>query len=89
MLRYFVVTALVLLPASALADKQAADQCTAALPQDAKLIYDTVAPALAPGTPPKDVVVEKTRALAQSGQISRLSARDNAMKAGDCLRALR
>ncbi len=89
MLRSFIALSLFLLPINASADQHAADACAAALPQDARLIYDSAAPAIAGASNPKDVVVEKTRALAQEGTISKLSARDNAMKAGSCLKGLR
>jgi hypothetical protein len=89
MKRLLFAAAFLLPSLCALADQRAAEACAAALPQDAKLIYDNVVPALTPDATPRDVVIAQTRALARAGKISQLSARDNAMKAGSCLRALR
>ncbi|UIJ72750.1 hypothetical protein [Aurantimonas sp. HBX-1] len=59
--------------------------CAAALPAEAKLIYDAVAAAPATGSL-RDRVTAETKALVEAGQVKRMSARASATAAGECLK---
>lgn len=59
--------------------------CAAALPAEAKLIYDTVAAAPATGSL-RDRVTAATKSLVAAGQVQRMSARSSATAAGECLK---
>ncbi|NDV85871.1 hypothetical protein GTW51_04050 [Aurantimonas aggregata] len=62
-----------------------APACAAALPAEAKLIYDTVAAAPATGSL-RDRVTTATKSLVAAGQVGRMSARSSATAAGECLK---
>ncbi|MBB4004906.1 MAG: hypothetical protein V7704_03685 [Aurantimonas endophytica] len=62
-----------------------APACAAALPAEAKLIYDAVAAAPATGSL-RDRVTAETKALVEAGQVKRMSARSSATAAGECLK---
>jgi len=85
MIRATTIALLLLVPVAAEAGKAEADSCAKALPQEARLIYDTVAPKITAASNVKDVVTENTRQLALSGKVSRGTARDSATSAGQCL----
>jgi hypothetical protein len=68
------------------ADATAAQKCATTLPKDGRAIFQATLPQVQPGTDLRDVVTTSTRALVQSGQIDRGTARDSAMAAVQCLR---
>lgn len=80
-----IIAALVLVPASAFADKVAADACAAKLTAKPKLIYDASYPKIATAAIP-DVLKAETTKLVQAGQVSRAEARPAAEAAGACLK---
>ncbi len=86
----FAVAALLslLAIAPARADQAAADACAAALPAQAKMIYDAALPGAAGGGKLADVVRASATSLVKSGQISRSDARGEAQAAGACLKKL-
>ena len=67
------------------AAQAASPACAAALPAEAKLIYDAVAAAPATGSL-RDRVTAETKALVAAGQVKRMSARSSATAAGECLK---
>lgn len=71
---------------AARADTEVARRCAAALPQDARAIFDATLPQLAPGANLRELVTATTRRLVEAGSIGRGSARDSAVAAGKCLR---
>jgi len=85
MIRITTIAYLLIVPVAAHAGKTEADSCAKALPQEARLIYDTVAPQITPSSNVKDVVTANTRQLAMAGKVSRSTARDSATSAGQCL----
>jgi hypothetical protein len=85
MIRAATIAVLLIAPVAAHAGKAEAESCAKALPQEARLIYDTVAPKITAASNVKDVVTENTRQLAMSGKVSRSTARDSATSAGQCL----
>ena len=64
----------------------AADACAAALPPEAKVIYDAVAPEFASSSDPRALLKAKVADLVKAGAVQRDSARSSAIAAGDCLR---
>jgi hypothetical protein len=62
-----------------------ATACAAALPSEAKAIYDAAAPEFATVPDPRRLVKLKVVDLVKAGTVRRASART----AGDCLRKLR
>lgn len=85
MIRIVLALLLLIVPYPADAGKPEADSCAKTLPQEARLIYDTVAPQITPASNVKDVVTSNTRQLAIAGKVSRATARDSATSAGQCL----
>ncbi|TAJ23419.1 MAG: hypothetical protein EPO67_25175, partial [Reyranella sp.] len=81
------VAALVLLPATAWADAAAGNACAANLTADGKQIYTASMAAKPTAETMKDVVEKETRGLAMGGKIARGQARENAVAAGECIRA--
>ena len=81
------VAALVLLPATAWADAAAGNACAANQTADGKQIYTASMAAKPTAETMKDVVEKETRGLAMGGKIARGQARENAMAAGECIRA--
>jgi hypothetical protein len=84
-LRPLLIAAFLAAPAAALADQQAADSCAAALPAEARAIYDATLPQALAGAALRDAITAQTRALVGAGQVKRLSARGSAEAAGKCL----
>jgi hypothetical protein len=84
------MTALVLAIAGAMggahADPAKGDACAGNLSPDGKAIYNAVVPLNPTLQTLRDVVTEQTRSLAFNGQISRDTARSNAILAGECMR---
>ncbi len=70
---------------AALAQDATAAACAAKLPKDAKTIFDATLPKIIPGANLRDLVTATTRSLAVAGNISRSTARDSAIAAGQCL----
>jgi hypothetical protein len=81
------VAALVFLPATAWADAAAGTACAANLTADGKQIYTASMAAKPTAETMKDVVEKETRGLAMGGKIARGQARENAVAAGECIRA--
>lgn len=79
-------------PTATLANPEAAAKCRAGLPPQAALIYDKVRPLIHPTADiqnlVRDMTRDQTRALVEAGAIQESTARDNAMAAGQCFRAL-
>lgn len=69
------------------ADTAAGATCAAVLTPDGKAIYAVVAAANPTIGTLKAVVEHETRGLAMSGEIGRGEARENAVAAGECLKA--
>jgi hypothetical protein len=67
------------------ADEAAANSCAAALPKDAKAIFDATLPQVGPGVDLRGLVTTNTRSLAMAGTIDRGSARQSAVAAAQCL----
>jgi hypothetical protein len=80
---------LVLLPAAAFADRQAADTCSATLPKDAAAIYSASVAQISPSANVREIVRNVTRAMVRSGNLSRSDARPAAEAAGACLKLLK
>lgn len=74
--------------APARADQAAANACAAALPAEAKLIYDKALPGATAGGALKDVIRSAAMSLVKGGELSRSSARSEAEAAGACLKKL-
>lgn len=72
---------------TAWADGPAGDACAAKLAPDGKVIYAAVAAAKPTSETLKSVIEREARSLAMSGKIGRGDARDNALAAGECMRA--
>jgi hypothetical protein len=70
----------------AYADPVTGDACATNLSPDGKAIYAAAVAANPTLKNLRDVVTEQTRSLAFSGQISRDTARENAIAAGECMR---
>jgi hypothetical protein len=70
----------------AYADPGMGDTCASNLSPDGKAIYAAALAANPTLQTLRDVVTEQTRSLAFGGQISRDTARANAIAAGECLR---
>jgi hypothetical protein len=68
------------------ADPATGDACATNLSPDGKAIYAAVVAASPTLKTLRDVVEEQTRSLAFGGQISRDTARANAVAAGECMR---
>jgi hypothetical protein len=81
-----MVLAIVGSSAGAYADPATGDACAANLSPDGKAIYAAVVAANPTLQTLRDVVTEQTRGLALNGQISRDTARSNAILAGECMR---
>jgi hypothetical protein len=71
----------------ALADAPAGATCAANLTPDGKAIYAVVAAASPTSETLKSVVEHETRSLAVAGKIGRGDARENAVAAGECMKA--
>jgi hypothetical protein len=69
------------------ADAPAGATCAAILAPDGKAIYAVVAAANPTSETLKAVVEHETRGLAMAGKIGRGNARENAVAAGECLKA--
>jgi hypothetical protein len=70
----------------AYADTTKGDACATNLSPDGKAIYAAAVAASPTLQTLRDVVTEQTRSLAFGGQISRDTARANAIAAGECMR---
>jgi hypothetical protein len=81
-----VALAVVMLASVARADPSAGDACAANLTTDGKAIYAAVVAANPTSQTLREVVEAQTRSLVLGGQISRDTARDNAIAAGECVR---
>lgn len=84
-MRSMIIAALLLVPASALADQNAADTCAASLPKDGKTIYESVGPSYKPGTDLRALMKAQVPGLVMAGKVDKSSARANAVAAGKCL----
>jgi hypothetical protein len=71
---------------TARADAASAQKCAAGLPKDGQAIFQATLPQVQPGTDLREAVTASTRALVQSGQIDRGTARQSATAAAQCLR---
>lgn len=80
---------LVLVPAAAFADQQAADTCAAKLGKDAATIYSASVAQISPGANLRETVKSVTRGMVRSGSLSRSDARPAAESAGTCLKLLK
>ena len=89
MIRALTLSAILMLPTTAFADKAAADACARGLSQEAKIISDAALPQVTPTAVLQDVLTTQTRGLVGSGKVQRSSARDSATSAGACLQKLR
>lgn len=69
------------------ADGPAGDACAGGLTPDGKAIYAAVVAAGATSETLKSVTEHETRSLAMGGKIGRGKARDNAVAAGECMKA--
>lgn len=87
----FGVTVLVLaaagFTATAQADGPAGDACAAKLTPDGKAIYTATVAAKPTMETVRGVVEKEARSLVMGGKIARGSARDNAVAAGECVKA--
>ena len=72
---------------SAWADAAAGDACAAKLNADGKLVYAAVVAANPTLENLRSTVEEQARGLVFGGKIARDGARDNAVAAGECVRA--
>jgi hypothetical protein len=84
-----VIGVLVLLPAAASADRQAADTCAAKLRKDAAAIYSASVAQFSTGANVGDIVRSVTRGMVRSGNLTRSDARPAAESAGACLKLLK
>ena len=86
-MRVTVAIALLALSAApALAGQAEAQSCAAGLDANAKLIFTTALPQVAPGADLKGVVTDTTKSLVKAGQVPRSAARPAAEAAGQCLK---
>jgi hypothetical protein len=83
-----ITTALAMMGSAggAYADPAKGDTCASNLSPDGKAIYAAAVAATPTLKTLRDVVTEQTRSLAFGGQISRDTARANAIAAGECMR---
>lgn len=84
-MRTILIAALLIVPASALADQNAANSCAAALSKDGKTIYAAVGPSYKPGTDLRALMEAQIPGLVRAGKVERSSARSNAVAAAECL----
>jgi hypothetical protein len=68
------------------ADKAAADACAVKLNADGKAVYAAVVVANPTTESLRSVVEHEARGLAMGGKISRGTARENAIEAGECVK---
>jgi hypothetical protein len=87
--RVLIVLALVLAPAAAFADKQAAATCAGSLQPGAKAIFDATMANLGSGQKALDVMKAQVTQLVKAGTVQKSSARADAKAAGDCLKLLK
>jgi hypothetical protein len=80
---------IVLTPVLAHADQAAATACSARLSDGGKLVYEKVAPSVAPQTDLKEAITAVLRPLVMNGSMKREQARTAAEEAGECLKLLR
>ena len=86
-MRVTVAIALLTLSAApAFAGQAEAQSCAAGLDANAKLIFTTALPQVAPGADLKGVVTDTTKSLVKAGQVPRGEARPAAEAAGQCLK---
>ena len=69
-----------------LADQAAAGTCAAALPAEAKLVYDAALPGVVAGGELRATIKAAAVALVKSSQLSRSSAKGAAEAAAGCLK---
>jgi hypothetical protein len=81
-----MVLALLGATGEAYADPAKGDACATNLSPDGKAIYAAAVAANPTLKTLRDIVTEQTRSLAFGGQISRDTARANAIAAGECMR---
>ena len=75
------------LAAGAWADAAAGDACAANLTADGKQVYAAVVAANPTLQNLRETVEEQARSLVFAGKIARAEGRDNAVAAGECVRA--
>ena len=80
-----LLLAMIVATHAAHADRAAAQDCAAKLPNDARAIFDKTLPQIKPGTDLRALVTSNTRSLAFAGTIDRGTARDSAVAAAQCL----
>ncbi len=82
-----IAAALASVAAMAHADAAAGDACAANLTADGKQIYAAVVAANPTLPNLRETVEEQARGLVFAGKIARAEGRDNALAAGECVRA--
>jgi hypothetical protein len=82
-----IAIALMGLATTAWADQAAADACAGKLTADGKQIYAAVVAANPTLQNLRETVEEQARSLVFAGKIARAEGRDNAVAAGECVRA--
>jgi hypothetical protein len=82
-----IAVALVSVATMARADAAAGDACAANLTADGKQIYAAVVAANPTLQTLRDTVEHQARELVFAGKIARAEGRDNAVAAGECVRA--
>ena len=82
-----IAVALVSVATMARADTAAGDACAANLTADGKQIYAAVVAANPTLQTLRDTVEHQARELVFAGKIARAEGRDNAVAAGECVRA--
>jgi hypothetical protein len=87
--RLLIALTLILAPAAAFADKQAADSCAASLQPGPKAIYDGTVANLGSGQKAGEVMKGQVIELVKSGKVQKTSAKSDAQAAGQCLKLLK
>ena len=82
-----IAIALMALVTTARADVAAGDACAANLTADGKQVYAAVVAANPTLQNLRETVEEQARSLVFAGKIARAEGRDNAVAAGECVRA--
>ena len=82
-----IAIAMMGIAATAWADAAAGDACAANLTADGKQVYAAVVAANPTLENLRSTVEEQARSLVFAGKIARAEGRDNAVAAGECLRA--
>ncbi len=88
-MRTILALALILLaPASALADQNAADACATGLSAAPKQIYEGTLAENPTAATARDIVVAQTKKLVSAGKLSMGDARSAGQAAGNCVKML-